>query len=83
MTAAGAERLRDRLRTLIAMEDTRNSELTVKVVGYQWKWKYEYQGKGVNAIIMREGYKAYKKNGINMVEASRQLETNDAYGWGA
>jgi len=37
----------------------------------------EYQGKGVNAIIMREGYKAYKKNGINMVEASHQLETNE------
>jgi cytochrome c oxidase subunit II len=35
-------------RTLIAMEDTRNSELTVKVVGYQWKWQYEYLGKGVS-----------------------------------
>ena len=35
-------------RTLIAMEDTRNSELTVKVVGYQWKWQYEYLGKGVD-----------------------------------
>ena len=35
-------------RTLIAMEDTRNSELTIKVVGYQWKWKYDYQGKGVS-----------------------------------
>ena len=35
-------------RTLIAMEDTRNSELTVKVVGYQWKWQYDYLGKGVS-----------------------------------
>ncbi len=29
-------------RTLIAIEDTRNTELTVKVTGYQWKWQYEY-----------------------------------------
>ena len=35
-------------RTLIMMEDTRNSELTIKVVGYQWKWQYEYLGKGVS-----------------------------------
>ncbi len=35
-------------RTLIMMEDTRNSELTVKVVGYQWKWQYDYLGKGVS-----------------------------------
>jgi hypothetical protein len=29
-------------RTLIAIEDTRNTELTIKVTGYQWKWQYEY-----------------------------------------
>jgi len=34
-------------RTLVEMEDTRNSELTVKVTGYQWKWQYEYLGSGV------------------------------------
>ncbi len=27
---------------LIIMEDTRNSGLTVKATGYQWKWQYEY-----------------------------------------
>jgi cytochrome c oxidase subunit 2 len=30
-------------RALIAIEDTRNSELTIKVTAYQWKWQYEYQ----------------------------------------
>jgi cytochrome c oxidase subunit II len=35
-------------RTLIMMEDTRNSELTIKVVGYQWKWQYDYLDKGVS-----------------------------------
>jgi cytochrome c oxidase subunit 2 len=34
-------------KTLVKMEDTRNAELTVKVVGYQWKWQYDYLGKGV------------------------------------
>jgi cytochrome c oxidase subunit 2 len=29
-------------RVLIAIEDTRNTELTIKVTGYQWKWQYEY-----------------------------------------
>ena len=32
---------------LIAMYDTRDAELTVKVTGYQWMWKYEYLGEGV------------------------------------
>lgn len=34
--------------TLIKMEDTRNSDLTVKVTGYQWKWQYEYIGQDVS-----------------------------------
>ncbi|GAA4858097.1 cytochrome c oxidase subunit II [Luteimonas vadosa] len=32
---------------LIAMYDTRDSAMTVKVTGYQWLWKYEYLGEGV------------------------------------
>jgi len=33
---------------LIAMYDTRDAEMTVKVTGYQWMWKYEYLGEGVS-----------------------------------
>ncbi|HEX6929129.1 MAG TPA: cytochrome c oxidase subunit II [Gammaproteobacteria bacterium] len=29
-------------RTLIKMEDFRNSEVSIKVTGLQWKWKYDY-----------------------------------------
>jgi cytochrome c oxidase subunit 2 len=29
---------------LIAMYDTRDSAMTVKITGYQWLWKYEYAG---------------------------------------
>jgi cytochrome c oxidase subunit 2 len=28
--------------SLIRMEDTRASELTIKVTGYQWRWHYDY-----------------------------------------
>jgi len=28
--------------TLIRMEDSRHSDLTIKVTGYQWKWHYDY-----------------------------------------
>ncbi len=33
---------------LIKIEDTSNSELTVKVTGYQWQWHYEYLDTGVS-----------------------------------
>lgn len=29
-------------KTLIKMEDFRNSEVSIKVTGLQWKWKYDY-----------------------------------------
>ncbi|MDH5830937.1 cytochrome c oxidase subunit II [Luteimonas sp. M1R5S18] len=32
---------------LVAMYDTRESEMTIKVTGIQWMWKYEYLGEGV------------------------------------
>ncbi len=33
--------------TLIRMEDTRESELTIKITGYQWRWHYDYIDDGV------------------------------------
>jgi cytochrome c oxidase subunit 2 len=35
-------------RTLVKIEDTRHTELTVKVTGYQWKWQYDYVDQGVS-----------------------------------
>lgn len=37
----------------------------------------DLQGKGVTAMIMREGYEACVRSGIMTVEAAHQLETND------
>jgi cytochrome c oxidase subunit 2 len=28
--------------TLLALEDTRDSDLSIQITGYQWKWKYDY-----------------------------------------
>jgi len=35
-------------KTLIAMEDTSDYDLTVKITGYQWLWHYEYIDEGVD-----------------------------------
>ncbi|WP_425425306.1 cytochrome c oxidase subunit II [Vibrio sonorensis] len=34
-------------KTLIAMEDTSQSDLTIKITGSQWKWHYSYFGEEV------------------------------------
>jgi len=33
--------------TLVAIEDTRDTGLTIKVTGYQWGWQYDYLDNGV------------------------------------
>lgn len=34
-------------KTLVALEDTRNTEITIKVTGFQWGWQYDYLANGV------------------------------------
>lgn len=34
-------------RVLIAMDDTADADITVKIVGHQWKWQYEYLDQGI------------------------------------
>ena len=36
--------------TLIAMHDTSEADLTIKVTGYQWKWKYDYLDEGIGFV---------------------------------
>jgi cytochrome c oxidase subunit 2 len=38
--------------TLVRLEDTRNSELTLKITGYQWQWQYEYIDQGLSFFSM-------------------------------
>jgi cytochrome c oxidase subunit 2 len=40
-------------RTVVAMKDTTNPDLTIKATGYQWKWGYDYiagEGAGIGFI---------------------------------
>lgn len=57
-------------RALIKIEDTRNSDITIKVTGYQWKWEYEYLDQKVDffSTLARDS------------NAARQLNSNvDVY----
>lgn len=37
-------------KVMIKMSDTTDSDLTVKITGYQWRWEYEYMGTGVRFL---------------------------------
>ena len=40
-------------KTIIAMKDTSNPDITVKATGYQWKWGYDYltgEGEGISFL---------------------------------
>jgi cytochrome c oxidase subunit 2 len=40
-------------KTVVAMKDTSNAELTIKVTGSQWKWGYDYlrgEGEGISFL---------------------------------
>lgn len=35
-------------KTLIRMDDTSDSDITIKIVGYQWRWQYQYLDQGIS-----------------------------------
>src|SRR4051794_5484152 len=40
-------------KTVVAMKDTSNADLTIKVTGMQWKWGYDYlkgEGQGISFL---------------------------------
>jgi cytochrome c oxidase subunit 2 len=56
-------------KALVAMEDTSNSDLSIKVTGYQWKWGYDYLDSGVSFISSmttpREQIENEQEKGLN------------------
>ena len=62
---------------LIAMYDTRESEMTVKVTGVQWMWKYEYLGEGVEITsrLDRESERLRQNRAVTRAE----LDAHPAY----
>ena len=61
--------------TLIRMEDMRESELTIKITGYQWRWHYDYidEGVGFFSTLDRES------NAARRVGSRVDLTTVDNY----
>jgi cytochrome c oxidase subunit 2 len=50
-------------KSLLTLEDTSDSELTIKVTGYQWRWQYDYLDEGISffsnlAATSRDAIKA-------------------------
>lgn len=35
-------------RVLIRMDDNKQSEVTIKITGYQWRWQYQYMDQGIS-----------------------------------
>jgi cytochrome c oxidase subunit II len=63
-------------RTLIKIEDSTKTELTIKVTGYQWKWQYEYLDTGVSffSTLARDSDAARQlKSGIDPKSISNYL----------
>ena len=65
-------------KTILMMEDTRNSELSIRVTGYQWKWQYQYMdaGEGVNffSTLARESnYARQLRSGIDPKSVNNYL----------
>jgi len=56
-------------RALVMMEDTSDSDLDIKVTGYQWKWGYDYLGEDVSFISTlatpREQINNQQEKGLN------------------
>ncbi|SFW40214.1 cytochrome c oxidase subunit II, partial [Nitrosovibrio sp. Nv17] len=52
-------------QTVIAMKDTSNPDITVKVTGYQWKWGYDYltgEGEGISFLSELSTPRAQQEN---------------------
>ena len=65
-------------RVLIAMEDTRGTELTVKITGYQWKWQYEYLDQDISffsslSTPRQQIYNAQEKSEHYLLEVDNPL----------
>ena len=63
-------------RTLILTEDTEDSDMTIKVTGYQWKWQYEYLDEDISffSALAPEHNQAREKNsGVDVTQIENYL----------
>jgi cytochrome c oxidase subunit 2 len=72
-------------KTVVAMKDTTNADLTIKATGYQWKWGYDYlkgEGEGISFLsalatpreqIDGSDAAARKANSTYLIEVDNEL----------
>ena len=63
-------------KTLLEMDDVQDSDMTIKVTGWQWKWEYEYLNNGIHyfSVLDEESNKARKLgSGINVSDVPHYL----------
>lgn len=68
--------------TLIKEYDTRNSDMTIKITGYQWKWQYEYVGEDVSffSTLEKKANAARQlHSGIDPASVPNYLHDTDKY----
>lgn len=63
-------------KTLIAMEDTSKSDLTIKITGSQWKWHYSYFGEEIEFFSLL-ATSSDEIDGIKEKGANYLLEVNN------
>jgi cytochrome c oxidase subunit II len=62
--------------TLVRMEDTRNSDMTIKVTGYQWMWEYDYLDEDIRFFsrLSADANRARQlRSGVNVFEVENYL----------
>lgn len=65
-------------RVLIRMNDTNQPQVTVKIVGYQWRWQYEYLDQGISFFSsldtpFKQIHNKQKKNEWYLLEVDKPL----------
>ena len=59
-------------RTLIAIEDTRNTEISIKATGHQWKWQYEYLGEDVSFFSQLDRQSDEARHEVSLFSATKK-----------
>jgi cytochrome c oxidase subunit II len=67
-------------KTLVFMEQTGDSEMTLKVTGYQWKWKYDYLEEDISffsALAPEDNEARQLGSGIDVTKIENYLSNVD------
>lgn len=62
-------------KVMIDAYDTSDSDMTIKVTGYQWKWRYEYLGEGIDFFSTLDA----RSNEARQANATLKPEAVDHY----